>query len=206
MGRGPRSGPCGTLAPGHITSIKRARHAQGDRCTLKRTAGDWTCSVQPSAFPRPDTPSNRYRHPPRPGHASVAARTPPSSSRRPRSAGCRSATLAAHTCSSGNGADAPSKLRLMLVSGKRESRSSSTTSVRRRRTGSWRRNCVMCPGYHDGGAGRAGNGMCCNIAVCGCPSMQSRLRSCGWRRYVALSGTTESTGSLYLCTGLWRVN
>jgi hypothetical protein len=44
----------------------------------------------------------------------------------------------------------------MLVRGKRESRSSRTTSVRVRREGSMRVNFFMCPGNHDVGEGKAG--------------------------------------------------
>lgn len=55
--------------------------------------------------------------------------------------------------------DLPSKFLLILVRGKRESRSSNTTSVRRRIAGSILANCVMWPGYHDGGTGRIGKGI-----------------------------------------------
>lgn len=53
----------------------------------------------------------------------------------------------------------PSRFPLMLVSGSRESLSSRTTSVRVSSAGNCRVNLVICPGYHDGGTGSAGNGM-----------------------------------------------
>lgn len=43
----------------------------------------------------------------------------------------------------------------MLVSGRRASRSSSTTSVRVSKAGSILMNWRMCPGYHEGGDGSA---------------------------------------------------
>ena len=52
----------------------------------------------------------------------------------------------------------------MLVSGRRASRSSKTTSVLFSSVGSIRWNCSMCPGNHDGGAGSAGKGMCVSMA------------------------------------------
>jgi len=50
----------------------------------------------------------------------------------------------------------PSKLRFMLVKGRRESRISRTTSVRASKDGSIRTNLDMCPGNHEGGTGRGG--------------------------------------------------
>lgn len=38
-------------------------------------------------------------------------------------------------------------------------------SVRRRIVGRFRVNCVICPGYHDGGTGSTGKGMFCNMAM-----------------------------------------
>lgn len=43
----------------------------------------------------------------------------------------------------------------MLVSGRRASRSSSTTSVRVSKAGSILMNWRICPGYHEGGDGSA---------------------------------------------------
>jgi hypothetical protein len=58
----------------------------------------------------------------------------------------------------------PSKVLLILVSGSLESLSSSTTSVRDSNAGSIRENFVMWPGYHAGGGGSSGNGICGGIA------------------------------------------
>ena len=60
---------------------------------------------------------------------------------------------------------APSSLPLILVNGSRESRSSSTTSVRESNAGNILVNLAMWPGYHDGGEGRRGNGICGNNIV-----------------------------------------
>jgi hypothetical protein len=50
----------------------------------------------------------------------------------------------------------PSRVRLMLVNGNRESLSSKTTLVRESNSGSMRLNRAMCPGNHDGGGGKRG--------------------------------------------------
>jgi hypothetical protein len=59
-------------------------------------------------------------------------------------------------------ANSPSKVLLILVSGSRESLSSSTTSVRVSKAGSIRVNFIICPGNHDGGMGKSGKGMWVN--------------------------------------------
>ena len=53
----------------------------------------------------------------------------------------------------------------MLVNGNLESLSSRTTSVCASSAGNCREKRVICPGYHDGGTGSAGNGMCVSIAI-----------------------------------------
>lgn len=60
---------------------------------------------------------------------------------------------------------APSKLLLILVNGNLESLNSITTSVLARSAGNCRKKRVICPGYHEGGTGSAGKGMCVSIIV-----------------------------------------
>lgn len=58
---------------------------------------------------------------------------------------------------------APSRVLFILVRGSLESLSSSTTSVRDSKAGSIRENFVIWPGYHDGGGGSKGKGICASI-------------------------------------------
>jgi hypothetical protein len=55
--------------------------------------------------------------------------------------------------------DLPSRVRLILVKGKRESLISSTTSVRVKKAGSCFVNFIIWPGNQDGGAGNRGLGI-----------------------------------------------
>lgn len=59
----------------------------------------------------------------------------------------------------------PSNVWLILVSGSRASRSSSTTSVRLSSAGRLRTNDRMWPGYQDGGAGSTIDAIPCAIAI-----------------------------------------
>lgn len=56
---------------------------------------------------------------------------------------------------------------MILVSGRRESLISRTTSVLVRSAGSIRVNFIICPGNHDGGAGRVGIDMCISAMMNG---------------------------------------
>lgn len=74
--------------------------------------------------------------------------------------------------------DQPSNDLLMLVKGRRESLISMTTSVRVSREGSIRVNFIMCPGYHDGGAGSRGNGMWVRDAIHPASNLSLNAQTC----------------------------
>jgi hypothetical protein len=82
----------------------------------------------------------------------------------------------------------------MLVNGSLESLSSSTTSVLESKAGSILENRIICPGYHDGGGGRRGNGICVAMSA-----SRNHRHSKAFRIFTSSSVLLEDTESNKAC-------